>query len=373
LGLTGERTAAGNQAALPAELRLENPPFDPNKPTVIYFGGGRCVGGYPAQAWRAWHDLANVVSLPGGYRPDAVSGEAWRTYYRYGDTILIYLSTVAPQYEKPIQLIGWSTGGQPAVDSAIRLNSYGDPRYAVNRVTEIDAFCRWQLQGMDVYVASNALLAESAVPGEPFLHDHYWGDDYPLTDIVPPGVLGVHVEGYDHAEVLFWYRDSLENDLTNEFNAGIVAGAYWSVIGPGSNLALTPDDPGHHLRWRDEEGMTLFNEATFPGRLPEPIVLVGPLDAPEAEGFILTCGESINGIAYELLLGADPSRLEEFVVVSETAEPPTEPVTTLPFDITWWTIRVRDSFGSTIYADPLPLIVQTDPASPPEATAALRL
>jgi len=346
---------AGEPLVLPWTLRLENPPFDPNKPTVIYFGGGRCVGGYPRQTWGAWHDQANVIGFPSGYRPDAVRGEVWRTYYRYGDEIFLYLSTVAPEYEQPIQTIGWSTGGQPAVDAAIRLNSYGDPRYAVNRVTEIDAFCRWQLQGMDVYVASNTLLAESAIPGEPFLHEHYWGEDYLLTGLVPAGVLGVYLEGYDHAGALRWYRDSLANELANEFNAGVVAGAYWSVVGPGKNLTLTSEDAGHHFRWQDEERMTLFDEAAYPGRFPEPVTLIPPFYSPDANGVILTCAETANAATYELLLGSDPNRLVDFVVVSETPDPPFEPVTNPPVGAVWWTVRVRDDFGSTIYADPMPI------------------
>jgi hypothetical protein len=346
-------------------LRLENPPFDPNRPAVVYFGGGRCVGGYGGQAWGTWYDRANVLSLPGGYRPDAVSGETWRTYYRYGDEILAYLSAVAPEYEQPIQIIGWSTGGQPAVDAAIRLNSHGDPRYAVNRVTEIDAFCRWQLQGMNVYEASNALLAESAVAGEPFLHEHYWGDDYPLTGRVPPGVLGVHVEGYDHGQVLFWYRDSFDNEGANAFNDGVVAGTYWSVFGPGKNLTLSPDDPGHHFVWRDEEGMLPFDEVAYPGRLPEPVTLIDPFRVPGVKGVVLTCTESTNAVVYELLLGPDPHRLAGFILVSETAEPPAQPVVTLPFDVTWWTVRVRDVFGSTIHADPIPVDLPTDLTSHP--------
>jgi len=344
-----------NQPLPPWTLRLENPPFDPNKPTVVYFGGGRCVGGYPRQKWGAWHELANVLGFPSGYRPDAVGGEPWRTYYRYGDEIFLYLSAVAPEYKQPIQMIGWSTGGQPAVDAAIRLNSYGDRRYAVNRVTEIDAFCRWQLQGMEVYVASNALLAESVIPGEPFLHEHYWGEDYTLTGLVPAGVLGVYVEGYDHAGVLGWYRDSLANELATDFNSGVVAGAYWSVVGPGKNLTLTAEEPGYHFRWRDGEGMTLFDQLTFPGRLPEPLTLVEPFTLPDVEGVILTCTESTNAVAYELLLGVDPQGLEDFIVVSETPEPPAEPVSSLPVDAQWWTIRVRDANGSTIFADPIPI------------------
>jgi hypothetical protein len=35
--------------------------------------------------------------------------------------IIVYLSSVAPDYRQPIQTSGWSTGGQPAIDVALRL------------------------------------------------------------------------------------------------------------------------------------------------------------------------------------------------------------------------------------------------------------
>ena len=54
--------------------------------------------------------------------------------------IIVFISKVAPNYAQPIQTMGWSTGGQPALDAGIRLNRvYKDRRYAVNHVTELDA------------------------------------------------------------------------------------------------------------------------------------------------------------------------------------------------------------------------------------------
>ena len=35
---------------------------------------------------------------------------------------------------------------------------------------------------------------------------------------------------------------------------------------------------------------------------------------------------------------------------------PTEIITAFPFEETWWTIKVRDQYGSTIYADPRQII-----------------
>jgi hypothetical protein len=57
-------------------LVLENDSFDPDKPTIIYFGGGDCVNGYTGQhLWyftpsSAWTSRANVIDFPNGYGPD---------------------------------------------------------------------------------------------------------------------------------------------------------------------------------------------------------------------------------------------------------------------------------------------------------------
>ncbi|HSW02604.1 MAG TPA: hypothetical protein VLI39_20745 [Sedimentisphaerales bacterium] len=169
-------------------LRQENPPFDLNKPTVIYFGGGNCYSGYLDLLWLDWYDRANVLSFPNGYIQDSTMFHSWHTYYHYADMIIVYLSSVAPKYSQPIQTIGWSTGGQPALDVGIRLNqTYNDPRYSVNHVTELDAPCRWRYQGISVYASSNALYHTSAVDGEQCWHDHYWGDAY-LSGVMSQGV-----------------------------------------------------------------------------------------------------------------------------------------------------------------------------------------
>ena len=101
----------------PSTLRLVNPPFRPDCPTGIYFAGGDCVTGFneqliPLGPWVDWHKLANWIDFPQGYTPDTSSPEPWRTYYRYGDMIIAYLSSIAPEYTGMIQIIGGSTGGQ---------------------------------------------------------------------------------------------------------------------------------------------------------------------------------------------------------------------------------------------------------------------
>jgi len=130
----------GNQ-----ELALQNPTFDENKPTFVYFGGGDCITGGSGQSWNGpeWTQKANVIWQPNGYSPDGAGST--RTYYKYGDMLIVYLSSVAPNYKQLIQTAGWSTGGQPAIDVGLRLNlTYKDARYALNRIAFLDAtpYCR---------------------------------------------------------------------------------------------------------------------------------------------------------------------------------------------------------------------------------------
>ncbi len=344
----------------PLTLQQQNPPFDPNKPTVFYFSGGDCVTGFTnEQPWgnAAWFEKANIINFPAGYVPD-VSYTDYRTYYHMGDMIVVFLSKVAPDYQEPIQTIGWSTGGQPALDAAIRLNRvYKDARYAVNHVTELDAPCRWQYQGMNVYTSSNALFLTSAVDGEPCWHDHYWGDTYPMGANAPRDLLCVWLQGYGHAAVRDWYRDSLTTDLANQFKDGIVAGAYWSVVGPGKNLQLTQQNIGHYFHWTREKGMTLSNEVTYPGRLPEPVTLLvwryPWLPDGDPNGAVLTCAESENAAGYQLLSGSDPYNVADYNIVADSNSCPAITAGMVSSSNTWWTVRVRDAYGSTIYADPI--------------------
>jgi hypothetical protein len=343
----------------PMTLEQQNPPFDPNKPTVFYFSGGDCVCGFPnEQRWGygAWLKKANTINFPEGYVPDK-SSPGYRTYYRTGDMIIVFLSRVAPLYQQPIQTIGWSTGGEPALDAGIRLNRvYRDARYAVNHVTELEAPCRWQEQSMDVYTASNALFLTSGVDGEQCWHDHYWGLGCPMGALAPRDLLCVLLEGYGHMAVRDWYRNSFLTELANEFNHGLVAGAYWSVVGPGKNLQLSAQGGGYYFAWTNAETrgtMTFYDASQYPGRLPGPVTLIGPESGAtvDHQGAVLSCQPSENAVGYQLLFGADPYHL--VYLLSDTAVPPTEPVTSFPFEQTWWTVRAYDRYGSTIYADPL--------------------
>ena len=348
------------------QMRHVNPPFNPDKPTYIFFGGGDCIVGYAGISctWDvpSWNNRANVIDFTSGYEPDPdfTSGivDDPRTYYRLGDMILEYLSSVAPDYQQPIQTAGWSTGGQPAIDVGTHLNTtYADARYAVNRVTLLDArSCR-------EYSESIRQFLDSAVDGEQCWIDNHRGGTVGNNTAWPsfyPNVLRIG-SSMSHVDVVYWYANSLTGSDMNQFNHGVVGGAYWSVIGPGKNLQLasTPDVETYSFTWHGGQSsgyMDFYDELNHPGRLPEPVMLNGPLDVEDPNGFILTCEESENAVSYELLFGSDPYRVMDYDIISDTPTPPNHTITAIPSDKTWWTVRVRDQYGSTIYADPISMV-----------------
>ncbi len=345
-------------------FELLNDAFDPRKPTLIYYGGGNCTYGTVMHsmcpiASSKWLSRANVISYPNGYSPD-MKYEKTPTYYHLGDMIIVYLSSMAPNYKQPIQTIGWSTGGQPAIDVGIRLNRvYQDARYAVNQVTHLDADCRkGACRGgggrWEEYTQAVESFLNSSVDSEPCWVEHYWGD-LGREQIPKANILAVYLSGFNHPEVRAWYGNSLLAIDTNRFNQGLVAGAYLSVVGPGRNLQLTKQSSIHYFRWSGTGTngcMGFVNEELYPGRLPKPVKLIGPVKVGDSNGVVLTCKKSENAVSYQLLFGPNPYCLMDYYIVSETPEPPNEVITTFPFEETWWTIKVTDQYGSTIYADP---------------------
>jgi hypothetical protein len=324
-------------------MTLESGDFDPNKPSVFYFGGGDCIAGSGRWNSEDWNARANVFSFI--YQPDF---DAPRSYERCGDLMILYLSQMAPNYNQPIQTMGWSTGGQPTIDTALRLNlTYRDARYAVNRVSFLDGRCRDFTADIEEYLAN------------PVDSEQCWVDTYEGTGpIFYPSVLNVEVAESDHIAPPTWYKNSLMTDDMNQFNGGVVAGAYWSVVGPGRNLQLatTPNREIYKFDWHGSNAsgyMDFFDEPNFPARLPEPVTLLDPVDVGDPNGVVLTCRESENAAGYQLLFGSDPHRVMDYAIVSDTPAPPSEVITTLPFEETWWTIKVYDQYGSTIYADPM--------------------
>lgn len=344
-------------------LTLQNAPFNVNRPTFVYFGGGDCTIGGAGQGWSGpdWLSQANIISVSATYSPD--SNASARTYYKYADMLIVYLSSVAPDYKQPIQTSGWSTGGQPAIDVGLRLNlTYKDARYAVNRVTFFDAtpYCRTYSDSIQRYLAS-------AVDGEQCWVDNYVGQSNTLSF---PSVLNIN-STLAHAGVPQSYRDSPGVSDLSRFNHGIVAGAYWSVIGPGKNLqlAFTPGQTLYRFEWLGDPDvgyMDLYDAPACPGKLPEPVTLGAWVSrsrvSGETDGAVLSCYRSENAVGYQLLFGTDPYRVMDYAVVSDTPTPPTEVRREFPSGPTWWTIRARDPYGSTIYADPVLLDLANLPA-----------
>lgn len=338
---------------------LRNEFFDPDKPTIILFRGGDGVYGAPeGNPYRLatdplWLNSANIISFRAGYEPDSIAALR-RTYYRCGDMIIVYLSSVAPNYKQAIQTIGHSTGGLPAMDVGLHLNlTYKDRRYAINRVTLLDVGnLYWRDPGSED-TTINQFLASSVDGEQCWIDDYWWGELHVFRN-----VLNVQYPVIGHAEVRYWYSASLSSDNVNQFNNGVVAGAYWSVIGPGKNLQLaSTGDYTYVFKWPggllQEEPIELYDESSYPGRLPEPVTLIEPIRVEDPNGVLLSCEESENAVGYQLLLGSDPYRVMDYKVVCDTAAPPNEVITSLPYEQTWWTVRVRDQYGSTIYADPL--------------------
>jgi hypothetical protein len=286
--------------------------------------------------------------------PDVKVGSS-RTYYGCGDMIIVYLSSVAPDYRMAIQTAGMSTGGQPAVDVGIRLNlTYQDARYAVNHVTLLDAGtnCR----SYKDYSESIAAFVASSVDGEQCWLDNYVSKHADFY----PNVLNVGFDTVDHTLALLWYESSWTNAESNKFNNGVVAGGYWSVIGPGKNLQLTStqDAQMYKFKWYGSTisgYMDYYDESNHPGRLLAPVTLVGPEDGAyvDANGAVFSCEISENAVGYQLLFGSEPYRVMDYMIVSDTPVPPSEVITSFPYEQTWWTVQVYDAFGSTIYADPV--------------------
>jgi hypothetical protein len=334
-------------------VRHVNPPFDTNLPTVIVLGGGGCV----APPWEPDEEYttvrtANLLFFHDGYIPTG-QVENSPTYYGCGDMVIVYLSRMAPDYRLPIQIMGASSGGAAALDVGIRLNlTYGDARYAVNRLTLEDT--GFACRPYEDYLKSIGAFVASSVDGEQCWLDNYVSERAQFY----PNVLNVGFEQVSHTLAMDWYDGTLWSPESNTFDNGVVGGEYWSVMGSGKNLQLawTPDAQMYKFKWHgDAYGgyMDFYDEPNHPGRLPEPVTLVGPADGTvvSADGAVLSCQESENAVGYQLLFGPDPYHL--VYLFSDTPCPPSEPVNTFPFQRTWWTVRAYDPHGSTIHADPM--------------------
>jgi inhibitor of cysteine peptidase len=60
----------------------------------------------------------------------------------------------------------------------------------------------------------------------------------------------------------------------------------------------------------------------------------------------------------------------DYEIISDTPAPPNDVITTVSSDGIWWTVRVRDQYGSTIYADPKYFSTNPDPKNSVEVNEA---
>jgi hypothetical protein len=319
-----------------SSFRLESGTFDPERPTFIDFGrGGSWDGG------SEWNSRANILS------------ECCDSFDipSLGDYLIVYLSRVAPNYKQPIQLVGCSGGSIPAIEVPGYMNStFQDRRYAVNHVTNFDGSAT--MSTISRFLASRVDREQCWVDNYPDAAQNF----LPCLTVKLPAAFG-------HCGGLTWYKNSLTYSDLNQFTSpvagpGVIGGGYWSVVGPGKNLqlALIPYMETYRFKWYGSTTsgyMDFYDESLFPGRLPEPVTLVIRSDGTDPNGLVLTCDESENAVGYQLLFGPDPYRVAHYDIVSDTPYPPTDTTTTLPFEKTYWTVKARDQYGSTIYADPM--------------------
>jgi hypothetical protein len=322
---------------VPSVLVLENPPFDPGKPTFVYFSGGDCTwGGAPWNGGALWTDAVNVVSFT-PYGPP---------YVQHGDILMAYLSNLAPNYDQPIQTAGFSTGGQPAIECAMRMNIlYADPRYAVNHVTYFDAACR-------DYTTNNATYVNNPVPGETA-----WIENFHAQGRVPQQyAVNIAIPG-GHSDPYQYYEDSIDPAKFNTglFNDGLVACAAFTFVWEhGANYWIDGASAAHYyFQWSGEPlgpgSMTLFDPQR-PGRLPEPLTLTGPGDGAVVSRLGTTLGSdpSVNTVTYAVRFGQSPDSLP---VVATSATPPqydTGPL--LPGQTYYWSIDATEAYGMTYRA-----------------------
>jgi hypothetical protein len=341
-------------------LTLSNPPFNPLKPTIVGFSGGNCDSGSPVSFPTTWRALANLFTT--SYNRDPDSSLSAPEYLGYGDQLITILSELAPEYEQPIQTLGWSTGNMPAADVAERLNTvYMDPRYLVNRISFLDTGCNNARYATNI---SDLTRARSA--GKAFWIDNY----YSVGGQFRQGALNIQfpVPPAVHATPNDWYFQSWNAGLASgalNLNEGVLGGAFFSVIGPGKNYQVEAGQSPYYFGWKatrstDFPLSQLVPLSPITGRLPGLVELDGPSDGAVVKpGSVLLSSQPVlNAVKYEVLIGPSSHGLDWVAWVGDA--PPHELLSELPFPTTWWTVRATDSCGTTSQADPRALFRDTD-------------
>lgn len=144
--------------------------------------------------------------------------------------------------------------------------------------------------------------------------------------------------------------DGLTGTLLHTFDnpAPNWASAFGRRVARAGNNVLIADQCGGCWGFNHAGAVYLFDFSV--------VILVGPADGATVDenGVVLSCKvveDVVDVVGYQLLFGSDQYRMD--YVVSDTTKPPSEIITTFPFEQTWWTVQVYNQHGSTIYADPI--------------------
>jgi hypothetical protein len=250
--------------------------------------------------------------------------------------------------------------------------TYADSRYNVNHATVFD--------GPNPVLPEIPDFLNSSVGGEQSWVDNYRaGPNSAWPGKMIDGALTVYFPFGDHGTPPTWYLYSIDPDnvdwIGDVYNNGVTAGAYYSVIGPGKNLELAPHASSirYYFEWdtplESPGTLEFYDESLYPGRLPELPTLVGPADGDtvDANGVVLSCQVCQNVVGYQLLVGPNPHDLK--YIISDTPTPPENVITAFPHETIYWTIKVRDQYGSTIFPDPVRIKSQNVVAQPIENVA----
>ncbi|MEN6384195.1 MAG: choice-of-anchor Q domain-containing protein [Phycisphaerales bacterium] len=332
------------------QLVISNPPFDPEKPTILAFGGGNCTTGGSLSFGGTWSQKVNWITVSSYGTP----------YTKYGDMLLVLLSEIAPDYKEAIQTTGHSTGNKPAMEVAWYLNMYyKDSRYVVNRVSLLDAVCNNLSSRVSQYYSNR-------VAGEQCWVDNYVSNDtsYSIAAIINNTLNITCQPKRSHSYPVSRYMSSSFNYQNN----GLDAFGYLSVVGEGKNFQLNTQANKYYFKIDGNEDIVFYNQSTCPGKILAPVQLTGTPDGSEIdeEDAVLGCLPCENAVKYELIMG--PDKYNMIYKICESGQPIEKYMAAFPYRNTYWTVKCYDQFGSSIYADPI--LIKSDNIAKPVANRA---
>ncbi len=337
-------------------IRLESGTFDPEKPTLVFFGGGNCLNSWVGtESWEneetlgdAWFENANVFSF---YYYEFDQGSTDTTYYNCAKIVVDTLKVLAPNYSQNIQACGFSTGGTPALDLGIYINTLAaEVPYQVTQVTLMDSPCFDYAERIKAYNKSSS-------KSDPRLIINLLGALSSKENTYSNVLNASIVDGHD--EVFWWYVNSLQLTNANTYNNGRTAGAYWSILGEGNNLSLANSLAGYSylIDWEGDlanGSFTLTDDTNGFTPLPAPFQLTEPELAENRKSVLLSCEPSTNAVSYQLFLGPAKDKLAPYG--EQTISPPKQFVNLSSKEM-YWTIVAANADSITIHPDPIQLRV----------------